>query len=348
MNQMTAKELKQIAELRKELGSLEDKLSSLPEKKAKLEADQFAALASDYKQRIKEAKEELIALKKKAAQTLSSSKKQIDSLEREEASLNNMISKMGSMPQKGVDKNEIGASLKGKRERLKAIARELATLHEQESAISLCIRDTAPPAMPKAMKKTAAVPAFLQSPVFYGVSLGVLLLAAATVLMLNLKSGKPIDSEEVSAGTNQQSETQSVDSAIEEVDLSGVVNGNNVNMREEPNVSAPAIKQLQKGEKVTIFAKTNSAETGDAVFSKQAQITTEEGKQIKLDSGKGIFIIEERENSYLVRYEIEDDKMITGTVDKDAVQRITGEIWYKVTNEDGITGWMYGKYVDVQ
>lgn len=356
INDMTTKQIKRISELRNRMDSLKAKAQALSEKKGTLSAEEYRAIAGEYKNDFSAAKEELIELKKAASDELAAFKKQDYALEREQAALEKSIAKLEDELSKGGDKKTITPKLKADRERLKEVHNELTQNLKNEQNISLAIdgtqavKSTVKTAAPSSSQtKNASI---ISNPLFLGAAIAVVIIAVITAIVLVRPLGTQSESgDQITQDSETQQSTTAENAVVEniavEVDMSGSVKGTNVNLRQEPNVSSPAIKQLQNGTKVSVSAKM-VAGPNDAVFSRQAQITTESGKKIKLDEGKGVVIIEEKENAFTVRYAVEDGEHITGTVAKDDIRRITGETWFKVKTGDGLSGWIYGQYVDAQ
>jgi len=351
---MNANRLKKITELKKELASLALRTEKLTEKKGKLAEDEYSALSAEYKKRIKQINLELADLKKGASAELSAAAKQISALDRESASLEKNIDKLeDSTGKEGIAKR------KELQQKLKSLHKELALQQKEEAALEQVMdtiaADSPAPKTTREVKTNTQSAAVWSSPLFIGVSIGAFIIIAAAVLFFVFRAHPSIESfDQAAAGTGapqsegaEQTQEQPESEAVE-VSLSGLINGKNVNMREQPNVTSPVIKQLQKGAQVSISAKKVVSGADDAVLSRQTQLTTQEGKQIKLDAGKGVFIVEENDSAFVVKYAIEDNKTVTGTVAKDAIQRLTGETWYKARNKEGIEGWVYGKYIEVK
>ncbi|MDA3900739.1 MAG: hypothetical protein PF637_09510 [Spirochaetes bacterium] len=346
MNKITSKDLKRLAQLRNDLSALKSKQQQIKTKKKTLDKERYKAAVSEYKQLVDVAKNELVTLEKSVHQTLLDIEKKIRSLKREQTTINKELSKSSND----------STTNKNNHSRLKEIQKELELRHKQQTVLAHSLKEKKAPkaahqasdagtAPQKTAKKSQKKLSSGTNPLFIGAALGTIIIIGAitfTLFQMSKTENNSIQQPPVTEET-----TDPIKNEIIDVNLSGVINGTNVNIRTEPNVTSDAIRQLQKGAEVTVTAKKSTAMENDAVLSGLTQLTMESGKKIKLDAGKGIYIVEERDDGFLVRYPIKDGKTITGVVDKASVKRITGETWYRIRTKQGVNGWMYGKYIDI-
>jgi hypothetical protein len=349
MFEINTKEIKKIESLLNEVAFLLAEKEQLAEKKNSLSLDEHKDLTNKNRDRLKEVKGEITLFKRNCTKHLDIVQKQIKALEREERGLNRELQDIEAALATGEgDKNELTVEKRTIKERAKSLARELNQNKKEElllnKGLELFIIDdreeTKKKQVPIVSKKEKINPLYAAGAI--GSVIIILLIIVYSTFFRNEKPVETTDQE-----TSNEVMPAVKENTTEEMNASGTITGSNVNMRQLPNVMSAVIKQLQKDDRVQISQKQIVNEFDDAVLSQSTQITTESGEKIKLDPGKGIVIIEERENSFVISYAIDDMQSIKGTVPKDTVKRISGDTWYLVKNSAGLQGWVYGKYVDL-
>ncbi len=355
MNEINAKELKRIESLLKEVSTLELEKQQLADRKGSLAADEYKQLLSQNRERTKEIKTELSAFKRNCSKNLETVQTQLMALKREEKGLHTELKEVESnLKSDSADRKELTVEKKTILDRLKALEKERTQQKKQEALIlkgaELFTRQNAVPE-----KKEKPAPANEETPQVEkeginplyaaGALISVIIIVAIIVQTTFFRKDLP---EAVVEENTVEQVPDPVENTTEIMDAEGVITGNNVNLRQQPNIMSSVIKQLQMNDAVTIYEKRVVNESKDAVLSRMTQLTTEDGEKIKLDAGKGIVVLEEKEDVIIVSYPIDDGKSITGSVEKDAVKQISGDVWYRVRNAASIEGWIYGKYVELK
>jgi hypothetical protein len=69
------------------------------------------------------------------------------------------------------------------------------------------------------------------------------------------------------------------------------------------------------------------------------------GRHIQLAKGKAIHILGRQGDSVKASFITNEFGSSEGLISKDDIQVMSGQKWYKIRTTDGITGWLYGKYI---
>lgn len=345
-------EVKELISVYKEITALQKRLAKYASQSDRIPTGTYKAQTGDLKAEISGLKKKLTPLTRNIKKYIAENKKDIKSLDAENA----RQAKQGETLQTKfeasmMDKKEYLLEKRSLDATIKKNSKTIAALKTDEALLVQAIEATTPKAEVEVETATppkngASITINKKYLIGAGAAIAVVLIVFAAKFVLDTPDKKQKSATfEADAA---QTEEMPVDNSITQLDKPGTIKGNNVNIRLEPNIKSPVIKQLHNGTKVTVLAEQNVSESGDALLSQTTQLTTETGKKIKLAAGKGIIILEEKEHSYLVKYAIADDKSVVGEVGKNSVKKISGDLWYQIKFQNSLTGWIYGKFVAVQ
>jgi hypothetical protein len=100
----------------------------------------------------------------------------------------------------------------------------------------------------------------------------------------------------------------------------------------------------KKGTVVQLLGQYESNKGNGAILKHETTVVVH-GKHIKLAKGKAIHILGRRGDSVKASFITNEFGSSEGLISKDDIQAMSGQKWYKIRTTDGITGWLYGKYI---
>jgi hypothetical protein len=100
----------------------------------------------------------------------------------------------------------------------------------------------------------------------------------------------------------------------------------------------------KKGTVVQLLDQYKPAGNNGAIL-KQGVTVVVHGKRIYLAKGKAIHILTKRGDSVRASFITTEFGGAKAMISKDAIEAMSGQKWYKIRTNDGITGWIYGKYI---
>ncbi|HLR24907.1 MAG TPA: SH3 domain-containing protein [Fodinibius sp.] len=125
----------------------------------------------------------------------------------------------------------------------------------------------------------------------------------------------------------------------------GRVTGSNVIIRSDHTTESPSAGVVSReGTVVQILEKYNSTNSNEAILKRTTTVTIK-GSQQKLSSGKAISVLADLKDSVRASFNTSQFGKAEATINKDAIEAIGGEEWYKIQTRDNITGWIYGKFI---
>jgi len=160
--------------------------------------------------------------------------------------------------------------------------------------------------------------------------------------------------------TDNQSEINS-DYTIENIDVEnnannqtlnkvGFINGTDVILRENYSIDSKIISVFKEsGEEIEILEKYYTDESENSLISNDI-ITNIKGKSVELKKGKAVKIIESKLNNNQVLISFKGDKNdeVVCLIDRNNLEEMSFNYWYKIMKKDGQIGWVYGKFVNVE
>jgi len=127
----------------------------------------------------------------------------------------------------------------------------------------------------------------------------------------------------------------------------GRVTGSNIIIRSDHTTESPSAGVIAKeGTIVQILDQYSSGNSNEAILKRNVTVV-EDGNQIHLPNGKAIRILNDRNDSVRASFTTPDYGATKGTISKNDIEAIGGQKWYKIHTTDDITGWVYGKFIEV-
>jgi hypothetical protein len=126
----------------------------------------------------------------------------------------------------------------------------------------------------------------------------------------------------------------------------GRVTGSNIIIRRDHTTeSASAGVVAREGTVVQILDQYKTGNSSEAILKRDVSVNYKE-RQVQVTSGKAIRILSDRSDSVQASFSTSGYGMIEATISKSDIAAMSGEKWYKIHTKDGITGWIYGKFVE--
>lgn len=126
----------------------------------------------------------------------------------------------------------------------------------------------------------------------------------------------------------------------------GRVTGSNVIIRSDHTTESQSVGVVAKeGTTVQILSQYNSANSNEAILKQNITVVSN-GQQINLPEGKAIHIATDLGDSVQASFTTPDFGATKATISKNDIEAIGGERWYQIRTRDGITGWIYGKFIE--
>jgi hypothetical protein len=100
----------------------------------------------------------------------------------------------------------------------------------------------------------------------------------------------------------------------------------------------------KKGTVVQLLDQYSPNKSNGAILKHEVTVVVH-GKHIKLDKGKAIHIRSKRGDSVRASFTTNEFGGSEAMISKDDIEAMSGQKWYKIRTTDGITGWLYGKYI---
>ncbi len=125
------------------------------------------------------------------------------------------------------------------------------------------------------------------------------------------------------------------------------VTGSNVIIRSDHTTASPSAGVVAKeGTVVQILDRYISGNSAEAVLKRSISVEAHD-KQIQLPEGKAIRILEDRNESVRASFITSQFGRTEAIINKTDIEAISGERWYKIRTTDEITGWIYGKFIEL-
>lgn len=131
---------------------------------------------------------------------------------------------------------------------------------------------------------------------------------------------------------------------------SAKISGDNIYLRSNHSIRSKSLGILTKGQRVQILNEHRpEGNENEAILRNTTYFydSYNNEKLYTLEKGKAVVIEDFDGNQYSISYR--DDK--SGKkgytqLSSSQVERISGEIWYYVSTNDGLRGWVFGKYLN--
>ncbi len=100
-----------------------------------------------------------------------------------------------------------------------------------------------------------------------------------------------------------------------------------------------------EGTVVEILDRYIAGNSVEAIL-KNAVTVEVRGERIQLPSGKAIRILSDQNESVRASFITTQFGRAEATIDKADIEPTEGQTWYKIRTTDGITGWIFGKFIE--
>ena len=122
------------------------------------------------------------------------------------------------------------------------------------------------------------------------------------------------------------------------------VKGYDVFLKDRPSTSGQIVAVLQHGDALTLLDE-KQCEDKQAAMVTEAVTVAYNGEELKLEKGQPVKIMDEQEESYLCRLDLEGSSGFV-TLPKEKLQSLAGTSWYFVQLAGGRQGWIYSALVN--
>lgn len=124
------------------------------------------------------------------------------------------------------------------------------------------------------------------------------------------------------------------------------VTGSGVIIRSDhTTASSSAGVVAREGTIVEILDRYIAGNSTEAIL-KNAVTVEIRGEQIQLPGGKAIRILEDQDESVRASFITTQFGRAEATIDKNDIEATDGHTWYKIRTTDGITGWIFGRFIE--
>lgn len=124
------------------------------------------------------------------------------------------------------------------------------------------------------------------------------------------------------------------------------VTGSNVIIRSDHTTESPSAGVVaREGTEVDVLERYLTSGSSEALL-KNNIVVIHNGNRLQVSSGKALRIIEDRDDSVRVSLSTREAGRVETTISKMDVEAMGDQQWYKVRTRDGITGWIYGKFIE--
>lgn len=122
------------------------------------------------------------------------------------------------------------------------------------------------------------------------------------------------------------------------------VQGYDVFMKDRPSTGGQIVAVLQHGEALTLLDEKQCEDKQAAMVTGDVTVAYN-GEELKLEKGQPVKIMDEQEDSYLCRLDLEGSSGFA-VIPKEKLQSLAGTSWYLVQLAGGRQGWIYSELVN--
>lgn len=122
------------------------------------------------------------------------------------------------------------------------------------------------------------------------------------------------------------------------------VKGYDVFMKDRPSTGGQIVAVLQHGEALTLLDEKQCEDKQAAMVTGDVTVAYN-GEELKLEKGQPVKIMDEQEDSYLCRLDLEGSSGFA-VIPKEKLQSLAGTSWYLVQLSGGRQGWIYSELVN--
>lgn len=132
-----------------------------------------------------------------------------------------------------------------------------------------------------------------------------------------------------------------------EKDTFGVIQGDDVIVRNEASTGGAVIDYLQNDVRVKVLSKRKCEDQNAAVISVPGYSVRLDNKDIILNKGQAVKIISFDGNIYKCETEISKRRVYIYPRQQE-IKKIYGEVWYQVEINNNKVGWVFGDYIQTK
>lgn len=123
------------------------------------------------------------------------------------------------------------------------------------------------------------------------------------------------------------------------------VTGAGVIIRADHTTESPSVGVVAKaGTEVEVLDQYSAGNSNEAILNRQVNVTVN-GRDITLGKGKALRIVADQGDSVQASFSSTEFGPTEAMISKSDIEAMEGETWYKITTSDGITGWIYGQFI---
>ncbi|WP_435132532.1 SH3 domain-containing protein [Formosa sp. A9] len=136
----------------------------------------------------------------------------------------------------------------------------------------------------------------------------------------------------------------------EKNDIYATITGTDIVIRNSHSTTSKIIGSFKEaGEKVVVIG-TYTSEEQTALIKNDIIVNDSDGEDSILQKGKSVKIIainEEAPVKILISFKTKEGKLKEGMVPENAIDYIN-ESWYKIKRDNGVVGWVFGKFIKME
>lgn len=124
----------------------------------------------------------------------------------------------------------------------------------------------------------------------------------------------------------------------------GIIKGNDVIVRAEPNFTGSVLDYVNDGRRVKILNRQKCEDQNSAIIDVPTVIVSVDGKNVVLKKGQAVQIIGLSADKYKCQTEI-NKKNVYVYLSQKEFKKVYGDLWYQIQLDNNKIGWVYGEYI---
>lgn len=133
------------------------------------------------------------------------------------------------------------------------------------------------------------------------------------------------------------------------VDLAGTITKKAVLMRSSYSTQSSPKGTFKQFEYVDVIEEYEPRNSNEGITKADVELYDEYGKHAEtLNPGRAVKIIGREGAKYKVSFVSTKRRTLTATIDRSEIEIISGEKWYRVRRENGETGWVLSRFVELE
>lgn len=124
------------------------------------------------------------------------------------------------------------------------------------------------------------------------------------------------------------------------------VTGSGVIIRGDHTTESASVGVVAKeGTEVQVLDQYSSGNSSGAILKQSVSVVVH-GTPTTLSGGKALRIMADRGDSVKASFTSTEFGKAEAIISKSDIEAMEGQTWYKISTSDGITGWIYGKFIE--